>query len=152
VRVDSFVLQLSILNLSVEVGEVWANTLHNVYAALVSQYGWSSVAKTNPEGSEGNIVYLHLFIDALRLQPCNPNCKPSIALFVCVYPDRCLQLSQHARHGFKLMSTGMTVPTSVCCGRPLLVVVLVSMRLIMSTTSPSRTVARNVQKQNICIR
>lgn len=54
------------------VGEIWANMLHNVYAALIAQYGWSPAAKTNPDGAEGNIVYLHLFIDALSLQPCNP--------------------------------------------------------------------------------
>ncbi|RDB26236.1 Extracellular metalloproteinase 9 [Hypsizygus marmoreus] len=54
------------------IGEVWANLLHNVYAALVGKYGFSSTARTNPEGTEGNIVYLHLFIDALALQPCNP--------------------------------------------------------------------------------
>ncbi|KAH9481998.1 Extracellular metalloproteinase MEP [Psilocybe cubensis] len=54
------------------IGEVWANTLHNVYAALVAEHGWSATAKTNPDGTEGNIVYLHLFLDALRLQPCNP--------------------------------------------------------------------------------
>ena len=51
---------------------VWANMLHNVYAALVGAHGWSATAKTNPDGTEGNIVYLHLFLDALRLQPCNP--------------------------------------------------------------------------------
>ncbi|RDB22679.1 Extracellular metalloproteinase mep [Hypsizygus marmoreus] len=54
------------------IGEVWANMLHNVYAALVAQYGFSTTAKTNPGGTQGNIVYLHLFIDALALQPCNP--------------------------------------------------------------------------------
>ena len=54
------------------IGEVWANMLHNVYAALVGAHGWSATAKTNPDGTEGNIVYLHLFLDALRLQPCNP--------------------------------------------------------------------------------
>ncbi|GLB39380.1 putative fungalysin metallopeptidase (M36) [Lyophyllum shimeji] len=54
------------------IGEVWANMLHNVYAALVSAHGWSSTARTNPSGTEGNIVFLHLFIDALALQPCNP--------------------------------------------------------------------------------
>ncbi|KAJ6563293.1 Fungalysin metallopeptidase-domain-containing protein [Mycena vulgaris] len=54
------------------IGEVWANLLHNVYAALVAAHGWSATAKTNPDGTEGNIVYLHLFIDALPLQPCNP--------------------------------------------------------------------------------
>lgn len=54
------------------VGEIWANTLHNVYASLVSKYGWSETARTDPTGSEGNVVFLHLLIDALALQPCNP--------------------------------------------------------------------------------
>jgi len=55
-----------------DIGEIWANVLHKVYAALVSAKGWSATAKTNPNGTEGNIVYLHLFLDALALQPCNP--------------------------------------------------------------------------------
>ncbi|PFH50044.1 hypothetical protein AMATHDRAFT_61980 [Amanita thiersii Skay4041] len=55
-----------------DIGEVWANMLHNVYAALVGAHGWSATARTDPSGSEGNIVHLHLFIDALALQPCNP--------------------------------------------------------------------------------
>ncbi|KAI0363435.1 hypothetical protein BV20DRAFT_958322 [Pilatotrama ljubarskyi] len=54
------------------IGEVWANTLHNVYAALVKARGFSSTARTDPSGTAGNVVYLHLFIDALSLQPCNP--------------------------------------------------------------------------------
>ncbi|KAJ7065817.1 Fungalysin metallopeptidase-domain-containing protein [Mycena amicta] len=54
------------------IGEVWANMLHNVYAALVGAHGWSATARTNPTGTEGNIVHLHLFLDALLLQPCNP--------------------------------------------------------------------------------
>ncbi|KAH9030751.1 Fungalysin metallopeptidase-domain-containing protein [Lactarius pseudohatsudake] len=54
------------------IGEVWANMLHNVYASLVSVHGWSGTARTNPDGTEGNIVFLHLFLDALLLQPCNP--------------------------------------------------------------------------------
>ncbi|KAJ6617674.1 peptidase M36, partial [Mycena sp. CBHHK59/15] len=58
------------------IGEVWANIQHNVYAALVTAHGFSTTAKTNPAGTEGNI-FLHLFIDALfidalALQPCNP--------------------------------------------------------------------------------
>ncbi|KAG6907138.1 hypothetical protein DXG01_010357 [Tephrocybe rancida] len=57
------------------IGEVWANMLHNVYAALVEQYGFSATARTNPEGTEGNIVFLHLFIDALALQPCQPTSR-----------------------------------------------------------------------------
>ncbi|EJF58150.1 hypothetical protein DICSQDRAFT_110674 [Dichomitus squalens LYAD-421 SS1] len=54
------------------IGEVWANLLHNVYAALVGEHGFSSTARTDPSGTEGNVVFLHLFIDALALQPCNP--------------------------------------------------------------------------------
>ncbi|KAF8156605.1 Fungalysin metallopeptidase-domain-containing protein [Crassisporium funariophilum] len=54
------------------IGEVWANILHNVYAALVTAHGWSATARTDPAGTEGNIVFLHLFLDALALQPCNP--------------------------------------------------------------------------------
>ncbi|TFK32706.1 Fungalysin metallopeptidase-domain-containing protein [Crucibulum laeve] len=55
-----------------DIGEVWANILHNVYAALVGVHGFSTTARTNPAGTEGNVVFLHLFIDALALQPCNP--------------------------------------------------------------------------------
>ena len=29
-------------------GEVWANMLHNVYAQLVAQHGFSATAKTDP--------------------------------------------------------------------------------------------------------
>ncbi|KAJ6536427.1 Fungalysin metallopeptidase-domain-containing protein [Mycena vulgaris] len=55
-----------------DIGEVWANMLHNVYAALVSDLGFSSTAATDPSGSEGNVVFLHLMLDALALQPCQP--------------------------------------------------------------------------------
>lgn len=54
------------------IGEVWANMLHNVYAALVEERGYSTLAMTNPDGQEGNIVWMHLFMDALPIQPCNP--------------------------------------------------------------------------------
>ncbi|KAI0047320.1 hypothetical protein FA95DRAFT_1268515 [Auriscalpium vulgare] len=54
------------------IGEVWANLLHNVYAALVDEYGWSATATTDPTTSEGNVVWLHLFIDSLAIQPCSP--------------------------------------------------------------------------------
>jgi len=63
---------IAALNEVHNIGEVWANMLHNVYAALVSAHGWSATARTNPNGTEGNIVFLHLFLDALLLQPCNP--------------------------------------------------------------------------------
>ena len=74
------------------IGEVWANLLHNVYAALLNvQYvaihplshrcvftvlppcsGFIGDAKTNPDSTDAQAVFLHLFIDALALQPCNP--------------------------------------------------------------------------------
>ena len=46
------------------------NTLHNVLAALVDTHGFSKTARMAPSGSEGNVVFLHLFI-ALTLQPCH---------------------------------------------------------------------------------
>ncbi|KAI0260276.1 Fungalysin metallopeptidase-domain-containing protein [Gloeopeniophorella convolvens] len=55
-----------------DIGEVWANILHNVYASLVQAHGWSATARTDPTTSEGNVVFMHLFIDSLLLQPCNP--------------------------------------------------------------------------------
>ncbi|KAJ7289420.1 Fungalysin metallopeptidase-domain-containing protein [Mycena rebaudengoi] len=55
-----------------DIGEVWANILHNVYAALVGAHGFSATARTDPTGTEGNVVFLHLFVDALPLQPCEP--------------------------------------------------------------------------------
>ncbi|KAF8162125.1 Fungalysin metallopeptidase-domain-containing protein, partial [Pholiota molesta] len=54
------------------IGEVWANMLFNVYANLVGIHGWSATARTDPTTSEGNVVFLHLFIDSLAIQPCNP--------------------------------------------------------------------------------
>ncbi|KAL0565938.1 hypothetical protein V5O48_016076, partial [Marasmius crinis-equi] len=36
------------------IGEIWANTLHNVYVALVESYGFSKTAHTDPTGTEGN--------------------------------------------------------------------------------------------------
>jgi len=58
-----------------DAGEIWANMLHNVYAALVNMYGFSPTARTNPYGREGNIVFLRLFMDGLSKQSCYPTCK-----------------------------------------------------------------------------
>ncbi|ESK87636.1 putative extracellular elastinolytic metalloproteinase precursor [Moniliophthora roreri MCA 2997] len=63
---------IATLNEVHDIGEVWANILHNVYAALVAEHGFSSTARTSANGSEGNVVFLHLLVDALALQPCNP--------------------------------------------------------------------------------
>ncbi|KAF9044990.1 Fungalysin metallopeptidase-domain-containing protein [Panaeolus papilionaceus] len=55
------------------VGEIWANVLHQVHTLLVQHHGFSYNARSNPNTQHGNVVFLHLFIDALALQPCNPN-------------------------------------------------------------------------------
>ncbi|EEC00076.1 hypothetical protein MPER_00062, partial [Moniliophthora perniciosa FA553] len=45
---------IATLNEVHSIGEVWANILHNIYAALVAEHGFSTTARTNPDGSEGN--------------------------------------------------------------------------------------------------
>ncbi|TFL00128.1 Fungalysin metallopeptidase-domain-containing protein [Pterulicium gracile] len=54
-------------------GEIWANALHNVHIALLGAHGYSADAMTNANATGGNAVFLHLFINALKLQPCNPS-------------------------------------------------------------------------------
>ncbi|KAG9098595.1 hypothetical protein FRC06_006177 [Ceratobasidium sp. 370] len=54
-----------------DAGEVWATIWHEIYAALVEKLGFSA-DKNNVDGTAGNIVALHLLVDALQLQPCNP--------------------------------------------------------------------------------
>lgn len=76
------------------IGEVWANMLHNVYAALVAAHGFSTTAKTNPTGREGNIVFLHLFLDALALQPCQPSCSCTPLRLVLSSPLTMLSVTQ----------------------------------------------------------
>ncbi|KAI3612856.1 putative extracellular elastinolytic metalloproteinase precursor [Moniliophthora roreri] len=50
-----------------------ANILHNIYATLVTERGWSSTVRTDASGSEGNVVWLQLLVGGLSLQPCNPD-------------------------------------------------------------------------------
>lgn len=52
--------------------EVWANILHNVYAALVAAHGFSTNGHFDSTTTGGNTIFLHLFMDALSIQPCNP--------------------------------------------------------------------------------
>ena len=58
-----------------QISEVWANMLHNVYAALVAKHGYAQDAMTNPCGGAGNVIFMHLFIDSLSLLPCYPDCE-----------------------------------------------------------------------------
>lgn len=55
-----------------QIGEVWANMLHNVLASLVDNRGWSSSFLTDSTGNSGNVVYMHLLLDGLSIQPCEP--------------------------------------------------------------------------------
>ncbi|KAG2003706.1 extracellular elastinolytic metalloproteinase [Coprinopsis cinerea AmutBmut pab1-1] len=54
------------------VGEVWANMLHNVYAALVEASGYSLTHFKDATRLSGNVVFMQLLHDAMKLQPCNP--------------------------------------------------------------------------------
>ncbi|KAL1721756.1 Fungalysin metallopeptidase-domain-containing protein, partial [Schizophyllum commune] len=38
-----------------DIGEVWANVLHNVYAALVEGFGWDADFRTNADSDKGNV-------------------------------------------------------------------------------------------------
>jgi hypothetical protein len=80
--------------------------LHNVNAALVDKYGFSNTAMTSPDGNEGNIVFLHLFVDALALQPVNPTCEPIIYSFIgnqntALIHFYSIKSYLHAKHGSK---------------------------------------------------
>ncbi|KAH7101873.1 Fungalysin metallopeptidase-domain-containing protein [Auriculariales sp. MPI-PUGE-AT-0066] len=55
-----------------DIGEIWANMRINVYAALVGASGFDVKAHSDASLATGNAVWLHLFIDALALQPCRP--------------------------------------------------------------------------------
>jgi len=70
-----FSLRSSGISCETDAGEIWANMLHNVHAKLLEKYGFSAKARTNPSGKEGNIVWLHLFMDSFAIMPCNPTCK-----------------------------------------------------------------------------
>jgi extracellular elastinolytic metalloproteinase len=53
------------------IGEIWATALIEVYWALVGAKGFTP-NYFDATRSEGNVVFMHLMIDALPLQPCNP--------------------------------------------------------------------------------
>ncbi|KAH7108451.1 Fungalysin metallopeptidase-domain-containing protein [Auriculariales sp. MPI-PUGE-AT-0066] len=55
-----------------DIGEVWAQALHNVHASLVHDFGHADDAITNPDGDNGHAIFMRLFIDQLALQPCEP--------------------------------------------------------------------------------
>ncbi|KAM5541595.1 hypothetical protein V8D89_004785 [Ganoderma adspersum] len=105
-----------------DIGEVWANMLHNVYARLVATRGFSADAKTNPTGTRGNTVFLHLFMDALALQPCNPTFPQARAAWIQADANRygganrCLLWRAFASRGLGVgavnHNNSMRIPTS----------------------------------------
>ncbi|EAU86463.1 metalloprotease [Coprinopsis cinerea okayama7 len=104
------------------IGEVWANMLHNVYAALVAEHGWSATARTNPNGTEGNVVWMHLFIDSLALQPCNPTFVAARNAWIQADANRyggrnrCLLWRVFASKGLGVNASGYTDNTAVPAG------------------------------------
>ncbi|KAF8149150.1 Fungalysin metallopeptidase-domain-containing protein [Crassisporium funariophilum] len=54
------------------IGEIWANILHNIYADLIRRYEWSNEAYTRPSAPEGNALFMRLIIRSLELVPCVP--------------------------------------------------------------------------------
>lgn len=56
------------------IGEVWAEMLHTVNSDLTDALGHSATALTDASGTEGNVVFMQLLVDALQVQPCNPTC------------------------------------------------------------------------------
>lgn len=54
------------------IGEVWANMLHVLLAELVDNHGWSDTYLTDSTGTQGNVVFMHLLVDGLSIQPCEP--------------------------------------------------------------------------------
>lgn len=49
--------------------------LHDVYAALVTENGFGQNFLTDATGSEGNVIFMRVLLEALLVQPCNPTCK-----------------------------------------------------------------------------
>ncbi|KAG8802661.1 hypothetical protein FRC17_006367, partial [Serendipita sp. 399] len=76
-----------------DIGEVWANMLHNVYAELVGQFGWAADAFKNADSDKGNVVFLRLFYDALLLQPCNPTLPQARSAWIQADTNRYVPLN-----------------------------------------------------------
>ncbi|TBU26936.1 Fungalysin metallopeptidase-domain-containing protein [Dichomitus squalens] len=105
-----------------DIGEVWANMLHNVYAGLVADHGFSPNAHTDPTTTGGNTVYLHLFIDALALQPCNPTFVQARDAWIQADANRyhgsnfCTLWAEFASRGLGVNAANYTDDTTVPAG------------------------------------
>jgi extracellular elastinolytic metalloproteinase len=54
------------------IGEYWANTLYEMYAALVRAHGFSQNVMDATQQT-GNVIAIQLVIGGMKFQPCNPN-------------------------------------------------------------------------------
>ncbi|KAJ3541961.1 hypothetical protein NMY22_g3694 [Coprinellus aureogranulatus] len=103
-------------------GEVWANTLHNVYAALVQVHGWSANALRDPDTAHGNVVFMRLFFDALSLQPCNPTFVTARAAWIQADENRyagahkCLLWNAFASRGLGVNAVNFVDDATVPAG------------------------------------
>jgi len=82
--------------------------LHNVYTALVLKHGYSDTALTNPDGSEGHVVFMHLFIDCLAIQPCKSICwlHPPVSAADCIPSIPCTWIqAEQTRYNGKYRCT-----------------------------------------------
>ncbi len=62
-----------------DIGEAWINMLHDIYAVLIEVHAFSSTAI---DDIKYNIVLLHLFINVLSLQLCDPRVSSFVHVLV----------------------------------------------------------------------
>ncbi|EDR01344.1 uncharacterized protein LACBIDRAFT_239946 [Laccaria bicolor S238N-H82] len=98
-----------------DIGEVWANMLHQVYAALVAARGFSSNKLTDAGAKEGNVVFMRVMMDALAIQPCNPTFIQARDAIIQADQNRfngvnkCIIAKAFASRGLGLKATGKFV-------------------------------------------
>lgn len=69
------------------VGTIWCTMLFEVYWNLVDKLGFVENVKDNSNTTKGNVVFTHLMLDALNLQPCSPsfiNARDACMCMTCI--------------------------------------------------------------------
>ncbi|CUA78560.1 hypothetical protein RSOLAG22IIIB_13227 [Rhizoctonia solani] len=101
------------------IGEVWALIFHELLAAFVEKYGLND--KLDPSAKEGNSIVVHLMMDGLAAQPCNPTFITARNAIIQAEANRykgtykCMIWKTFAKRGLGAGATGeykddMTVP------------------------------------------
>jgi extracellular elastinolytic metalloproteinase len=52
-------------------GVIWASVLYEVYWNLVEAHGFGKLKEIG--SGKGNVIFMQLLVDGMKLQPCNPN-------------------------------------------------------------------------------